>query len=236
MLTISHSPAYNALFIFAVSLYLIDKGEVNKARDLIQQHRSVVDQLSAFSPFRLHVLRLLGEILIRQEKEEEAAILLKQLEPLGHALYKDRENTFYAHLDILKAQCLLKENHINEAETLLHQALNLYAESLGGDARHRKQAFAHFVLGTLYERAGNYEKALARYLKSESIYDTLLKEKAIEDVSLLYKHLALLGVALKDESLTHTYLKKHLKTFGLQHPRTQEIIHHLDRKGLMIPF
>ena len=174
--------------------------------------------------------------MVRQEKEEEAAILLKQLEPLGQALYKDRENTFYAHLGILKAQCLLKGNHINEAETLLHQALDLYAESPGGDARHRKQAFTHFVLGTLYERTGKYGKALACYLKSESIYEILLKEKAIEDVSLLYKRLALLGVALKDESLTHTYLKRHLKTFGIQHPRTQEIIHHLDRKRLMIPF
>jgi tetratricopeptide (TPR) repeat protein len=235
LLPLSLSPTYNVLFLLAKGLYMVDRGEIKVASDLIHQHQEAVEKLSHLSPFRLHMVKLSAEALIRQGKEREASPLLKQLEALGHSFYKERENTFYAHLDTLKAQCLLKEGRLPEARDLLHQALRVYAESLKGESKHRRQAFTHFVLGNLYQEMKEPEKALTHYLKSESIYDRLLKGKAIEDVSLLYQRLVISGVLLKDEVLTHTYLKKHLKTFGLKHPGTGAVLHHLDAKGLATP-
>ena len=58
----------------------------------------------------------------------------------------------------------------------------------------------------------------------------------VDDVSDLYKQLALLGVDTKDEVLTHTYLKKHVSTFDLNHPRTKEIIAYFTERGLALPF
>ena len=236
LLEISQSLSYNALFIYAASLYFVDKGDNRQAVEFIQKHQKIIDQLASYSPFRLYISRLLVEILVREKKEEEAQELLKALEQGGHAFYKDRENTFYAHLDVLKAQCLFKTPHIKQAKDFLHKALEIYAHMFGGEAKHRKQAFSHFVLGEFYELTQDYKNAKAHYLKSEIIYDALLKHKALDDVSLLYKQLAMLGITLREEEVTHIYLKKHLRTFGLQHPRTQEIIHQLDLKGLPIPY
>ena len=39
------------------------------------------------------------------------------------------------------------------------------------------------------------------------MYNKILKEKKIDDVSELYKDLTLLGVKMKDEKIVHTYLK-----------------------------
>jgi hypothetical protein len=41
---------------------------------------------------------------------------------------------------------------------------------------------------------------------------------------------------MKDESLKFNYLKKQMDLFGLDHPRTQEIMQYLDEKGLVLPF
>ena len=125
---------------------------------------------------------------------------------------------------------------MSQAKNLLQRATKTYGQALDGDSKHRRQAFAHLVFGEFYDLSKEYEKAKDHYLKSEAIYEQLLQNKTIDDVSFLYKQLALLGVSLKDDALTHIYLKKHLKTFGFQHPRTQEIIDYLDRKGLPIPF
>ena len=236
LLEVSRSISYNALFIYAASLYFVDKGEDKKALEFIQRYQKTMDRLVSYSPFRLYISRLLVEILVRKKKEGEAQEALKTLEQGGHAFYKDRENTFYAHLDVLKAQCLFKTPHIKQAKALLHKALEIYAQMFGGEAKHRKQALAHLVLGEFYESTQNYEKAKKHYLKSEDIYEVLLKQKAIDDVSLLYKQLAFLGITLREEDITHTYLKKHLRMFGIQHPRTKEIIHQLDLKGLPIPY
>ena len=62
-----------------------------------------------------------------------------------------------------------------------------------------------------------------------------MKNKKIDDVSELYKLLSILGVDIKDEGLTHTYFKKQLELFGLDHAKTQEIIMYLDKRGLSLP-
>lgn len=73
-------------------------------------------------------------------------------------------------------------------------------------------------------------------IKSGQIYDKVLRGKQIFDLSELYKLLAVLGVELKDESLTHTYFKKQFTTFGIDHPNTAEIAIYVDKRGLSLPY
>ena len=65
---------------------------------------------------------------------------------------------------------------------------------------------------------------------------TWFKKKNIDDVSELYAALALLGIDMKDDGLTHKFLKAHTNVFGHSHPRTQEILLTLDKNGLVAPF
>ena len=235
LLRLSQSTLYNVLFIYSASIYLIDQGKNQQIIKLIQDNEDIMKHGTAMPPSRCYLLNQLAEALIKEGRQEEALAALNQSEQLGSRLYKDRQ-TYHANCDILKAKCLLGTPRINQAKKLLERAIQTYKQAVGGEDRHRKQAFAHLVFGEFYDTTKDYEKAKDHYLKSEIIYDKLLKNKAIDDVSFLYKKLALLGVSLKDEALTHTYFKRHLKTFGLQHPRTQEIIYHLDSKGLTLPF
>ena len=76
---------------------------------------------------------------------------------------------------------------------------------------------------------------MKEFLLSKEIYDVVLKEKKIDDVSDLYTELALLGTKLKDDGLTHKYLTAHIGIFGLDHPRTEKILDHLDRLKLAVP-
>lgn len=69
-------------------------------------------------------------------------------------------------------------------------------------------------------------------MASEDIYESLLKEKKIDDVSDLYKELTILGIEMKNEELAQKYLKAHTEIFGLDHPRTKEIFHYLDGRQL----
>jgi len=67
-----------------------------------------------------------------------------------------------------------------------------------------------------------WDQAKKHYLLSEQIFEKALKNKKIDDVSELYKMLAILGMDAPDELLVHTYSKKQLDTFGVYHPKTIE--------------
>ena len=124
----------------------------------------------------------------------------------------------------------------NKPIKYLYKTIKLYNEALGGDKKHRYQARTHLALGKAHTLNKDYAEALKACLFSEEIYDVVLKEKKIDDVSDLYKELALLGIYMKDDGLTHKYLKAHINIFGHSHPRTQEILHALDGHGLVTPF
>ena len=96
------------------------------------------------------------------------------------------------------------------------------------------QAFAYFVLGQLYEHQSNPTEAVQAYLQSEAIYDVLLKEKAIDDISRLYAAIALLGIKTQDLPMAKLYTHQHIDIFGADHPRTLEIVEEADRRDMLI--
>lgn len=122
-----------------------------------------------------------------------------------------------------------------EAFRYLKEALTVYKDFFRDGKKHRVQARAHLAMGKAYKNAKDYERALQEYLLSDQIYDLVLKEKKIDDVSDLYTELALLGTDLKDDGITHQYLTAHIDIFGLDHPRTEKILDHLDRLKLAVP-
>ena len=100
--------------------------------------------------------------------------------------------------------------------------------------KHRGLAFIHLQLGKLYHQNKEYSQAKEHYLKSETIFNNVLKNHAVDDVSELYKQLAMLGIDAREEELARDYIKKLVKVFGLNHNRTQEVILYADEKGLVL--
>lgn len=79
-----------------------------------------------------------------------------------------------------------------------------------------------------------YELAKEHFQKCEQLYNKLQKNKKTDDISELYKLFTMVAANLKDEVLAQTYLKKHIETFGLDHPRTKEAVLYLDEKGVIV--
>jgi len=226
----SRSVEYKSFFIWAWALVLSDKG---KFEDSVQVLNKAKGLPNLFPSWEQGLLQQRIENFIKQGKLKEASEILKKYEKIIQEFFQGRKNIALGNSLFFKGNILIhKRENISEAFSHLNEALKVYKEFFRNDKKHRVQARAHLALGKAYKTAREYEKALQEYLLSEEIYNIVLKEKKIDDVSDLYKELAMLGTDLKDEELTNKYLKAHTKTFGLDHPRTKEIFHYLDERKL----
>lgn len=87
-------------------------------------------------------------------------------------------------------------------------------------------------LGNLLRKNEKYEEAKTAYLKSEAIFNTVVKGKDFDDLCALYEQLIYLGIDLKDEALTYEYWTKILETYGANHPRVVKAMLTLDQNKL----
>ncbi|MDP3441510.1 MAG: hypothetical protein Q8T08_01510, partial [Ignavibacteria bacterium] len=223
-------------FLYALSLTLSDQGKFQQALDVINKV-NVYPLLSVEYPPIYHGVTLQKiETLIKLGKIDEAKTSLSDLEKKLKEFY-GKKTTAQAYVLILKSMVLLRQAEERpQAFEMIKDALEMYNKSFQGQIRHRAQARAHMVFGKAHSINEEHEKALKEYLLSEKIYNAVLKENRIDDVSDLYKELAILGAKIKNEALVHKYLNAHIHTFGHSHPRTEEIILYLDKAGIGIPF
>ena len=235
----STSEHYNCFYLFNWSFVLNDQGKFEESMDVLRQVK-ITPQFGADYPTLYHaILYQKIEILIKQRRLEDAQKNLREYEKIIKKFYKERYKTYVGLGNILYFKSVIslyKGIHTQKAIQYLSEAIKRYNETLRGDKKSRFQARTHLALGKIYAFKNDFTKALKAYLFSEDIYDHVLKDKRIDDVSDLYKELALLGIELKHDGLTHKYLKAHITFFGRSHPRTQEILHALDQKGLVVPF
>ncbi len=229
----ANSAEYKTFFIWAWSLVLTDQGKYEEAIKVLNKAKGFPH---SFPVFEQGLLQQRTLSYIKLGKIKEAALALKQFEKAIEEFFQGKSKMALGSVWEYKSLILLhKQKHIFEVFGYLGQALNLYKEFFRHDKKHRLQARAHLTMGKAHKVGKKYEKALQEYLLSEEIYNMILKEKKIDDVSDLYTELAILGTNLKDDGITHRYLTSHIDTFGIDHPRTEKILDHLDRLKLAVP-
>ncbi|MBA3814323.1 MAG: hypothetical protein H0X26_07545 [Alphaproteobacteria bacterium] len=229
----SESIAYKSFFIYAWSLVLTDQGKFKESADVLNKAKEFPALYPAFEHGILHQTL---ETFTKQGNLTEASKTFKEFEKKLREFFKGRPNMGLGNVFYFKGLFLIyNKKNITEALNNLMKSLKVYQELFHGDKRHRVQARAHLGMGKAYRAKTDFKNALEEYLLSEEIYGLVLKEKKIDDVSDLYKELALLGIELKDEGLSQKYLKAHMDTFGRLHPRTQEILLSLDKNRLVAP-
>lgn len=231
----SKSSAYNALYIFAVAMFYNDSCEYEKTIDLIQENKSLLSQQGAYPSIRFFILNQLGEALARKGETAEALKALAQAEKLGRDYYSNEDNSFFGRWYVIKAICQLSTlQTCEQAKTSLTKALQIFEKIYSGSDNHRNQGITYLLLGRLYYLQAQYSQAKDCFIKSEHVFEKILKDKKVDDVSALYKSLAILGADSKDELLLNTYVKKHIRMFGYNHSRTKEIMLYLDKKGITV--
>ena len=230
------SDPYKALFILAKNIALIDQGQFQQTIDQVRACQDLLDRQTFYPSMRYFILNQLAEALLKQGDREEAKKILAQSEKYGRDVHGDNDQTmFFGRLYVLQGIALgLDPANYEKAKSLIEKGCAILDACFQGQDKHRSQAFAHLQLAKLYHQQQHLVEAKAEYLKSHAIYEKILKGKKIDDISDLYTRLAILGADLRDEDLTHTYLKKHIEIFGLDHPRIKEMMLYLDKKGLVV--
>ncbi len=226
----ARSDEYKTFYIWTWSLVLTDQGRYEEAIKVLDKAKGLPH---SFPVFEQGLLQQRTLSLIKLGKIPEALKTLKQFEKAIHEFFKGKSKMALGSVLEYKSYILIqKKKDLDTALDYLTQSLQEYKEFFRHDKKHRLQGRAHLARGKAYKAKNDYKEALREYLLSEEIYDLIMKEKKIDDISDLYKELAMLGVDLKDEELTNKYLKAHTKTFGLDHSRTKEIFHFLDKRNL----
>lgn len=216
-------------FIYAWAITLNDQGKFQQALDALNITNAYPMLSIEYPPTYQGVTLQKIEALIKLGKLDEARNHIKELEKKLKEFYA-KKTAVLAYLLTLKSMVLFRHPRERpQAFEIIKDALEIYNQSFRSPIRHRAQARTHLALGKAYTIQHDFPNALKAYLMSDKIYTAVLKSKNIDDVSDLYKDLAILGVDMEDEALTHKYLNAHTKTFGLDHPRTKEIFHYLDR-------
>jgi tetratricopeptide (TPR) repeat protein len=234
--SLSQSKAYNALFIFAVAMFQNDCGAYEKTIELINSNQYLLEIQESYPSIRFFVLTQLAEAYAKNGDVKKSMETLAFAEKLGRDYYPHEDNSFFGKWYLLKTLCQLSQPQTCEdAKDNLSKALKIFEKIYLGSDKHRNQGLTHLLMGKFYHSQKQYDLAKEHFLKSEKVYTKLLKNNGIEDVSELYKCLAILGADSKDEVLTHKYLKKHIEVFGVDHNRTKEIMVYLDEKRLGVP-
>lgn len=237
LMPLAYSQSSNAHFIYALSYLFTERGEFSKAIELVDQNKSCLAEQKSH-PFIHFFLRLqFIETLLRKGDIKRAKDMLASTAKLLRNYYEKEDNHFFGKLFVLEAAAKIEEpNSFIEAKSLFQKGIKIYEKAYKGPDNHRHQSYAHLQLGKLFHQNQFYKEAKVQYLKAEIILKKLCKNLKVDEVSKLYKQLAILGVDAKDEVLTHEYVKKHVALFDLNHPSTKEIMVYLNEKGLIIPF
>lgn len=233
----SQSSAYNALYVLAIATYYNERGEFDEVINLVNSYRSLLEKQNAYPSMYSFTLNQLCEALVKKGKVNEAENMLTFTEKVGREFYSTDDNNFFAKLFANQAiNRFSKKEQFRFSKEGLEKALSIYNKIYCGEDKHKNQGSVHLYLGKLHFLNQQYHEAKDHCLKSEQIYDKVLKGKQAYDLSELYKLLAILGVELKDESLTHIYFKKQFTTFGIDHPNTVDIAIYVDKRGLSLPY
>lgn len=234
LLTKSESAAYNALFIFATTLVLIDQGKPQEVINLITMNEGFIEDLELYPSIKFYILNQLAEAHLKNNDPEKCLQALDKSRSLAEEFYGDRDNTFFGNLYVLQAYAYLSQKNLKKAGNAIDKALSIYDSVIRDGTFQRGQALSYLVKGKILQAQSEFSKAQLSLNESEKIYDKALNNQTVDDLSDLYASIALLGMDLKDDDLTHEYLKKHTDLFGLNHPRTKQILISLDERGLSL--
>lgn len=220
------------LYHYGKALYFLFIGYYEKGLE----HTEVAFNLMREGPpcpsltFSLESLR--AELLLKQGNLKEAYKQSKKSLKKTEFYFQDKTNVFCVKAMIVMAASLPRsEKESHKALALLKTALSIFEDpSKNTTGKHRQHGLVHVFLGDRHTLKQEWKTAYKNYKRAEDIYHTIYKNKKVDDFSELYTKLALFGIKIKDDEIVHTYLKNHIIIFGLNHPRTKEVMKSLDAK------
>lgn len=225
---------YRLLFVLAKNVYLMDKAQFQRIIDLHKIYEDVCQRQSSYSPMRYFILAQLAEAYYKNGDLEEAKATIDRAEKYGREVHGDNEeNMLFGRLYVLKGVLLIdKKEKFKDAKAFIERGIDIQNTNFRGDKKHRSQGFAYLQLGNLLRQNEKYEEAKIAYLKSEDIFNTVVKGRDFDDLCALYEQIIYLSIDMKDEAMAYDYWTKILETYGANHPRVVKAMLTLDHNKL----
>ncbi|AIL13419.1 hypothetical protein IM40_07805 [Candidatus Paracaedimonas acanthamoebae] len=228
--------SYNCIFYSVYANMLMFQGQNEQALSLINQSLKKIQEGNLPEAPYLFVKISKAEILSRLGKFEDSL----KLATLCHDELMKICNTDCDYkavrLKIIIAANYLLKNDLGKGLKHITQAIENCNKLVNGSDKIFLQGWAHLVLGEIYEKKQNLLKAWREYRIAERIYDKITSVKEFDDISRLYSKLAIISAQKRRIDLTRKYLLLHIDHFGLNHPRTKDIILFLDKNELRVPW
>lgn len=223
------SKIYQTLFHYAKCLISIDLGLLDQALEENLLEEDLFKSIDDYPTLKFAQLIQKSEILLKTKRYQESFKVAQDVYTLSKRFFQTDDHTMPARSKVMLSLATAHLGNIDKALIFIKEAIVTFDKTYKNYAKHDNQAFAHKTLGDLLFLKEDYKAAFDEYEITREIYETIYKGKKIDDISALYRSLALVGIKLKDDYLAKKYFQKHLGSFGADHPRTVEIIQEMDR-------
>lgn len=217
-------------FIEELTLYYIeDKGKIKKALECADQ---ILLSKKKSTTLQIEIAKTI--LLIKDKKYEEAYNLTQHIEKLLKSENIALETETWARLLMARAfaQTFLHQGKL--AEHNAKKAIDALTKVCMGREKKRLQAFAHTILGGVYQEQKRYKEALAEYTYAERIYAKVCTHKNFDDMSDLYHRFVTLGILMNDINVVKKAIFSHKESFDTLHPRYLEMTKLTLKAGLSL--
>ncbi|KIE06066.1 hypothetical protein NF27_BR00040 [Candidatus Jidaibacter acanthamoeba] len=216
------------LFYYVKSYIEISKGNDEKALSHANQAIKVEENL-ADDQFTAPSFLLKAEALNRMQQYKQAFEISNNIYIKSNQYFnEDHELQSRILTELARAELGLK--NVEQADHHITQAINVMLEHIkNSDSKNSLEqsdelAAIYFVKGKIESYNNNLQKAMDWFKKTYSIYEHRYKNLKIDYISELYLNIAFVAYKQKDKYTLNQIINKHQTEFGLDHPRTKEMI------------
>lgn len=216
------------------ALVRLKHGQYEQALKDIEYCETLISKYKDMESYIPFLLVKKAHALLYTNQVQEAYQIIEDIYPHLLEMYVSPENIVLIRAQFIKGACLAALGKLDEAQNIVQASLSSY-EKTSGFMNDSLKGMGYRILGEIFEAKENFKKAYEEYIKAEKFYEQVLQRKDLDDLSLLYARLAILGAKQRDYRQVDKYLSLHIKQFGLAHPRTFEIKRFLDDRGFPLP-
>ena len=234
------NPIYATVYHSFVALNFLYEGNYQEALASINESYRVILENGLSENLFVFVLVNKAEILARMAESPEELVqaqeFLEFLKTKIKEIFRDRPNHLSLRTNMVEGLLFLKAGNLDQAESILKEALQQYEALVASNAADPIQAFAHITLAQVDIQKENYEGAIKELKAGEHVLDTVLITKELDDLSAVYQYMTITAAQTGNLELAREYLGKQVDAFGQDHPRTLNIVAYFDLNGLPVPW
>lgn len=227
---------YNTIYHSFFALCRMYEGNYINALEHIESSISHIQKGGFSENLFIFVKVNKAEILARLNQIQECNDLVIPLKKDLFDIHQTSLNHLVIRTKIIEALLKLKNGDLQEAKEISETSLGEYEKILSNSQKDPIQGFARTILGDVYYRQEKFVEALKEYLLAREVYDSVFHIKEIDDLSDLYMKIIFACIKCQDFSLAKEHFKLQMDNFGLDHPRTLQIVRYLDEIKLPIPW